>query len=278
MSSGLRDREVNLVSSIDRSIVITGASSGLGRGLARKMAEPGVGLALLARREEKLEDVAREVEKDGAKARVCPVDVREEDRMADVVRETREEFGRLDTVIANAGVSWKTEARDLDAQACRDTMDINVNGVLHLFAPALEIMLEEGQGHLVAVSSMASFSGLPGKAAYCASKAAVARMAESFRLDLTHEPVDVTTIYPGYVETPMTEHYPEGELPFLVSLQDAVETMRRAIDNRKRHCVFPWQMALLAQAMKFLPSSLVDWAVTSTAASMTDEAPTGKGQ
>lgn len=266
------------MSAVERSIVITGASSGLGRGLAREMAEPGVGLALLARRKGKLEEVAEEVEDEGAQARVCPVDVREEDAMAEIVHGTHEEFGRLDTVIANAGVSWKTDAHDLDAEATRETMNINVNGALHLFAPALDVMLEEGRGHLVAVSSMASLNGLPGKAAYCASKAALARMAESFRLDLSDEPVDVTTIYPGYVETPMTAHYPEGELPFLVPLEDAVGTMRRAIDNRKRHCVFPWQMALLAQAMKFLPSSLVDWAVTRTAASMTDEAPTGKGQ
>lgn len=250
----------------------------MGRGLAREMAEPGVGLTLLARREEKLEQVARGVEEEGAKAIVRPLDVRDEDAVAEAVHGAKEEFGRLDVVVANAGVSWKTDAHDLDAEACRETMNINVNGALHLFAPALDVMLDQGRGHLVAVSSMASFRGLPGKAAYCASKAALARMAESFRLDLADEPVDVTTIYPGYVETPMTAHYPEGELPFLVSLDDAVETMHRAIDERKRRCAFPWQMALLAGVMKFLPSSLVDWAVTRTAASMTDEAPTGNDQ
>jgi short-subunit dehydrogenase len=230
---------------------------------------------LVARRQEKLEEVAEEVEAEGGSARVEPMDVRDESGMRRIVEGTYRNCGRLDTVVANAGVSWKTDVHDLDLQAVRDTFDINVNGALHLFEPALDIMLDEEHGHLVAVSSMASFRGLPGKAAYCASKAALARMAESFRLDLDEEPVDVTTIYPGYVETPMTDHYPEGDLPFLVPVDEAARTMRKAIEQRKKRCVFPWQMDLLSKVINVLPSGLVDMLVQRTAASMTENAPTG---
>ncbi len=259
----------------ETTTVLTGASSGIGRALARELAEPGKVLVLVARREEKLDDVASEVEAAGGAARVEPMDVRNESGMREIVERTYREDGRLDRVIANAGVSWKTEAHDLDLQAVRDTFEINVNGALHLLEPALDIMVGDGGGHLVAVSSMASFRGLPGKGAYCASKAALARMVESFRLDLTDDPVDVTTIFPGYVKTPMTDHYPEGELPFLVPVEKAAKTMRNAIENRKKRCLFPWQMALLVKAMKYLPSGLVDTLVQRTAASMTEAAPTG---
>ena len=226
--------------------ILTGASSGIGRALARELAEPGHTLTLVARRQEKLEEVAEEVEAEGGSARVEPMDVRDESGMRTIVEGTYRNCGRLDTVVANAGVSWKTDVHDLDLQAVRDTFDINVNGALHLFEPALDIMLDEGHGHLVAVSSMASFRGLPGKAAYCASKAALARMAESFRLDLDEEPLD-----------------------------EAAQTMRKAIEKRKKRCVFPWQMDLLAKVMNVLPSGLVDMLVQRTAASMTEDAPTG---
>lgn len=255
--------------------ILTGASSGIGRALAGEMAEPGHTLVLVARREGKLRNVADEVENEGGTARVEPMDVRNESGMREIVQNTYEDEGQLDRVIANAGVSWKTEAHDLDPGAVRDTFEINVNGALHLFEPALDVMFEQGRGHLVAVSSMASFRGLPGKGAYCASKAALARMAESFRLDLSEDPVDVTTIYPGYVQTPMTDHYPDGDLPFLVPVDEAAQTMRTAIEKRKKKCLFPWQMALLVKAMKFLPSGLVDTLVQRTAASMTEAAPTG---
>jgi short-subunit dehydrogenase len=258
-----------------RVVILTGASSGIGRAVAETMADENTCITLVARRENKLDEVASRIESEGGRARVEACDVRNSEAMQSVVDGTLDDFGRLDYVLANAGVSWKTEAHDLDAEDVRQTFRINVDGMINLFGPALDVMLDRDHGQLVAVSSMASFHGLPGKAAYCASKAAMARIAESFRLDLADTGIGVTTVYPGYVKTPMTDHYGEEELPFLVPVDEAAQKIVTAVENRARRCVFPWQMKLMTDFMNFLPSGFVDWLVRRTAAKMSEEAPTG---
>lgn len=259
----------------DRVVYLTGASSGIGRVLAEQLGEKGASITLVARSEDKLRRVAETVENNGGASLVQPLDVRDESAVEDSITETVDRFGGLDCAIANAGVSWKTEAHDLTLESVRETFNINVFGLVNTMKLALDEMLDSDGGQLVAVSSMASFRGLPGKAAYCASKAAVARFAESFRLDLKDEPVDVTTIYPGYVKTPMTEHYPQDDLMFLVPVDDACRKIIDAIENRRRQCMFPWQMKLMANFMSLLPDGLADWFVSRSAAPMTDEAPEG---
>lgn len=257
------------------TVYITGASSGIGRALAEDLGDRGANVALVARSEDKLREVSGRIDSGRGSSLVCPLDVRDEAAVESSLDKTVETFGGLDYAVANAGVSWRTNALDADVESYRETMNINVLGVVHALKYALDHMLDDGGGRLVAVSSMASYKGLPGKAAYCASKAAVARLAESFRLDLTDEPVGVTTVFPGYVKTPMTDHYPEGELSFLVPVDEAVDTMREAMENDRDRCAFPWQMQLLSGALSLLPDSLTDWLVTKVAASMTDAAPEG---
>jgi short-subunit dehydrogenase len=258
-----------------RVVILTGASSGIGRAIAESMADENTCITLVARRENKLHEVASQVKSAGGRVRVESCDVRQEKAMRSIVNGTLDDFGRLDYVLANAGVSWKTDAHNLDAEDVRQTFRINVDGMVNLFDPALDIMLERDHGQLVAVSSMASFHGLPGKAAYCASKAAMARVAECFRLDLSDTGVGVTTVYPGYVKTPMTDHYEEEELPFLVSVDEAANKIISAMENRDKRCIFPWQMKLMTNLMTVLPSGFVDWLVQRTAAKMSDAAPTG---
>lgn len=257
------------------TVYVTGASSGIGRTMAEQLGAKGANVTLVARSEDKLREVGNRVEAGGGSSLVCPLDVRDESAVEDSVDRTIETFGGLDCAVGNAGVSWRTNALDADLDGFRETININVIGLMHTLAFALEKMLEDGGGQLVAVSSMASYRGLPGKAAYCASKAAAARVAESFRLDLIDEPVGVTTVYPGYVKTPMTDHYPEDELSFLVPVDEAARKIIRAVEKGQKRCVFPWQMSLLSSALGLLPDVVTDWMVTKVAASMTDAAPGG---
>ncbi|MFB6344722.1 MAG: SDR family NAD(P)-dependent oxidoreductase [bacterium] len=258
-----------------KTVYVTGASSGIGRTLAEQFGQKGANVVLCARSEDKLNEIGSRVEANGGSSLVQSLDVRDEQSVKQSFEKTVEAFGGVDCVIANAGVSWRTNALDLDLESCRETVNINVLGLVNTLKFALDQMIGAGSGHLVAVSSMASYKGLPGKAAYCASKAAVARFAESLRLDLTDEPIDVTTVFPGYVKTPMTDHYPEDELTFLVPVDEASRKIIRAIENGQKRCEFPWQMALLSGTLSLLPDWMTDWIVTKMAATMTDAAPEG---
>lgn len=195
--------------------------------------------------------------------------------MQESVHRTAERFGRIDYAVANAGVSWRTEATDLNPKSVKESFEINVYGAFNLLVPALEVMLEQNHGQLVAVSSVASFYGIPGKGGYSASKAALAEMGECFRLDLSDEPVGVTTVYPGYVETPMIDHYPEDQLSFVVPVERAARRIVSAMKNKEKRCLFPWQMKILRAVSKIIPNWLFDTLVERVAAPMTDQSPEG---
>lgn len=123
---------------------------------------------------------------------------------------------------------------------------------------ALTGMVERNSGQLVAMASLAGYRGLPGSAAYCASKAALIAFCESLRIDLHDSGVCVTTICPGFVETAMTAKI-KGKLPFLVKLDDAVAIMYKAIERRESHCSFPRPMSVAARSSQHMPGSVYEW-------------------
>jgi short-subunit dehydrogenase len=180
---------------------------------------------------------------------------------ADTVYETVRALDRrrpLDLVIANAGAGFPTPARAFDWRRVRQILDLNVLGAAATLSGALTGMVERNSGQLVAMASLAGYHGLPGSAAYCASKAALISFCESLRIDLHHSGVGVTTICPGFVATEMTAGI-KGRLPFLVTLDDAVTIMCKAIESRKSHCSFPRPMAAAARAGQLVPRSVYEW-------------------
>jgi short-subunit dehydrogenase len=237
---------------------ITGASSGLGMGLAVKLAREGYAVGLSARRRSLLDDLARQVRDAGGRAVAYPCDVAEKDQVLEAIRRCEEELGPVDLLVANAGVSVNTRVDSFDVDEVERVIRINLLGAVYATGGVLTGMLERGRGHLVAVSSLAGFAGLPMSAAYSASKGGMINFFESLRIDLRGTGVHVTVITPGFVRTPMTDHNLHA-MPFLMELEPAVEEMARAIRKGKKSLAFPRPLAGVAWGARVLPRPVYDW-------------------
>ncbi len=242
----------------NKNVFLTGASSGIGEAIAIALAKKGATLGLLARRKELLDKLKRECEKAGSTARVFACDVTNEDAVQAAVDEFIHEFEHIDVLIANAGIGGNNkETRSLQPLAVKKVIDINLLGAVNSVHAVLPQMLKRGRGHLVAISSLAGFRGLPKSAAYSASKAAMTAFFESVRLDVKYSGIDVTIIQPGFIRTPLTAGR-EARMPFLMQLDDAVPLFIRAIEKKKKFAAFPWQLATVVRLGKIMPAWLYD--------------------
>ena len=237
--------------------LITGASSGIGRGLAFALARRGAAVGLLARREHVLQSVVLEIEAEGGRAISLPADVRDAEAMRSASGALHDRFGPVDLLVANAGIGATTYAVDLCEKAVADLINVNVIGVVNSVTAVIPQMVKRGSGHLVAISSLAAYRGLPKSAAYCASKAATSALFEGLRIDLLGTGVDVTIIHPGFIKTPLTVDV--KRTPYLMELDEAVPKILRAIEKRRKGYSFPWQLASIARACMLLPNPLNDW-------------------
>ena len=241
----------------NKVILITGASSGIGRALAIQMARRGARLGLVARRVDVIDEVVREIEAEGGKAVSLPADVQEIDSISAAADKLRASFGPIDVLIANAGVGPTRDAADFNAAEVSDVMNVNVIGSSNSVATVIPEMVARGSGHLVAISSLAAYRGLPKSAAYCASKAAVSAFFESLRLDLEPRGIDVTIIHPGFIKTRLTTGR-AAQMPYLMELDSAVEKILRAIEKRRKSYSFPWQLATIVRAGMLMPIWMYD--------------------
>ena len=238
-----------------KSVVISGASSGIGLALARHYLKQGAVVAGFARRGELLHALAVEFPE---KVFCYALDVRDAAAIQIAAKDFISRVGTPDLVIANAGVSRGTlteYAEDIDA--FQQVMDINVLGMVKLFQPFLGSMQEAKRGTLVGIASVAGFRGLPGAGAYSASKAAAISYLESLRVELCDTGIKVVTLCPGYIKTPMTDINPYP-MPFILKADDAANRMARVIQSGRSFAVIPWQMGLVGRAMKLLPNWLYD--------------------
>jgi hypothetical protein len=236
-------------------VVITGASSGIGRALAHQYAKRGATLGLIARRADALELLAATLP---VRAHIYAVDVRDALALASAAQDFISRAGCPDVVIANAGVSAGTlSAAPADNEVFEEILATNVIGMMLTFQPFLEAMMARRSGVLAGVASVAGLRGLPGAAAYSASKAAAISYLESLRVELKAHEVSVVTICPGYIATPMTAKNPY-RMPFLMAPDIAAMQIVRAIDAKKRFFVLPWQMAVVGWLMGHLPRPLYD--------------------
>lgn len=241
----------------DKVVMITGASSGIGRGLALKLGKRGARLGLLARRKDLLDELVKEIESRGGKALALPVDVEDASAVREAANSLRAAFGSVDVLIANAGIGGNGDAGSLNASDFARVMGVNVVGVANCVAAIAPEMVSRGEGQLVAISSLAAYRGLPKSAAYCASKAAVSSMFESLRLDLSSKGIAVTIIHPGFIKTPLTAGR-QAQMPFLMELDDAVKKIVSAIEKRKKSYAFPWQLATIVRLGLIMPNFLYD--------------------
>ncbi len=242
----------------DKVIFLTGASSGIGEALAIETAKRGAIIGLLARREELLREIVHKIENKGGIARQFACDITDEIAVSDAAESLRKEFGKIDILIANAGIGGDSKnAVNLTPTDFRRVIDTNLNGAVNAVSAVLPKMTERGSGQLVAISSLAGFRGLPNSAAYCASKAGMTAFFESVRLDVQHKGVDVTIIQPGFIKTPLTSGR-EAKMPYLMELNDAIPYFLKAVEKHKKFAAFPWQLATLVRAGRVFPAWLYD--------------------
>ena len=241
-----------------KTVLLTGASSGIGEGLARAISERGGRVGLLARSEDKLELLQTEIESAGGLAIALPADVVDPAAVSDAAERLRTEFGSIDLLIANAGIGGNDkETRTLRPEAVKKVIDINLIGAVNSVSAVLPEMIKRKSGQLVAISSLAGFRGLPKSAAYSASKAGMKAFFESVRLDVRGRGIDVTIIQPGFIKTPLTSGR-SAKMPFIMELEDSIPHFLKAIEKRKRFAAFPWQLASVVRLATVFPAPIYD--------------------
>jgi short-subunit dehydrogenase len=234
-----------------RRIAITGASSGLGSGLALDYAAPGISLVLFARRIDQLEQVAAECRARGATVEVAALDVGEPEPLGMLLR-TMDDCVPFDLVVANAGIA-APPGEDKAALQIRT----NLLGAIHTIEPIIPRMLARGRGQIAVVSSVAALRGLPDSPAYCASKAGVRLYGEALRANLGPGGIDVTVITPGFLTSPMSDRF-TGRKPLMASSVRAVRLVRLGLDRRQGRIGFPWPLIGLLRVLDLLPARLGD--------------------
>jgi short-subunit dehydrogenase len=239
-----------------QSIVITGASSGIGEYLALAYAAPGVRLGITGRDEARLAGVAERCRSAGATVTAARIDAADRKAMAGWLREI-DAAAPIDLMIANAGIASGTPEGREDSDLARRTFDVNLMGVLNSLQPLIEPMMARRRGQLVIMSSLASFRGFAGSAAYCASKAAVRVWGEGMRNELARHGVEVNVVCPGFVVSRMTA-VNKFRMPFLMETGRAAAVIKRGLARNKSRISFPWPMFAAVWLLATLPAAWTD--------------------
>ena len=239
-------------------LFITGASSGIGQALAARFHRAGYRLALVARRAAEVQAWATTQGFDAASFAVYAADVRDVEAIVAAGKACVAAQGLPDVVIANAGISIGMDTAEFDdLDVMRATFETNNLGMAATFHPFVALLRARRSGTLVGIASVAAIRGLPGHAAYCASKAAVVSYCESLRGELRAFGVKVVTIGPGYIDTPLTRGNPYS-MPFLMPVEAFANQAFDAISAGVSYRVIPWQMGVIAKIMRALPNALYD--------------------
>jgi short-subunit dehydrogenase len=242
------------------TILITGASSGLGAEMARQFAARGNDLALCARRTDRLEALREEVlaAHPDRRIEVRALDVNDHDQVFEVFRAFASDFGTIDRIVINAGLGKGAPLGTGRFDANRETAMTNFIGALAQSEAAMEVFRAQGSGHFVMISSMSAMRGMPKElATYAATKAGVAHLAEGLRMELHGKPFKVSVIYPGYIASEMNEGV-AGDQPLMVSTEKGVRAIVAAIEKEKASaCVPPLPWAPLSMVMKHAPLPLL---------------------
>ncbi|OGS39906.1 MAG: hypothetical protein A2506_00500 [Elusimicrobia bacterium RIFOXYD12_FULL_66_9] len=237
-------------------VLITGATSGLGRGVAVLLARRGWRLALTGRRVDALQETARLVIEAGGEALPLPGSVTDMDEIRAHHAAIKAAWGGLDWAILNAGVSESMDSKAFSEELVRWTFDANLFGVCRWLELLIPDMVAQGSGVIAGISSLAAFRGLPQSGPYSASKAALNSLLESVRVDLRSTGVDIVTVCPGFVKSEMTARHGEGSMPFLMETEEGAAAIVAGIDARRRVVHFPWP---LSYPMKYLAPALPDF-------------------
>lgn len=248
----------------EASVLITGASSGIGEGLAREVVARGGRVGLLARRAERLEALAAELRDAGGTAAWAAADVTDSEGFAASLDRLSEELGSTgigaDVIVANAGTNLPENPSKFKPGTSPKLYDLNLLGMVRMIDWVLPRYLEAGRGHIVGIASLASYYGLPGNPSYSGSKAAMRIHLQSLRVTLKRRGIRVTTLCPGFVKSELTEGV-QHRMPFLWETDRAVHLIANAIEKDRGEVAFPWQMRWIVKTLRLLPTGLSEWMV-----------------
>ena len=237
-----------------KSILITGASSGIGRTLAFEFSRRGYALGLSARRLELLESLRDELGRETQVA-IAKLDVADLERVPEVLHKIADQLGGVQIVIANAGVGERSYPGEGTFHLDSKVIEINVLGAMATIDAGTEILKKEGGGQIVGISSVAGFRGLSTTPAYSASKAALSTYMEGIRNNLKQHKIAVTVLNPGFIDTPINTH--RKSRPFLISAEKGARLMADMIEKKVWSSTVPvWPWALITKLMRLLPERL----------------------
>jgi len=241
----------------NKTVFITGASSGLGMQMAREFASKGYSLGLAARRLDKLQDLKEELSKTpGILVAVYQLDVANSDAVFETIEQAKAELGQLDIVIANAGVGYTGKIGKSAFEKSQSIIDINVTGAMATIDAAVRVFREQGFGQVVGISSLAAALVLPGLGAYSASKAALLTYMNALRVETVKDNIDITILKPGYIDTPMNEDV--ANRPFVIPLEKGAKLLVKEILNKTKETHvprLPWN--ILGPIMAKMPISVM---------------------
>jgi len=242
---------------MSKTVLITGASSGIGAALAHELAGRGYRLGLLARRHDRLEALAEDIRhKTGATVEVATLDVCDQASVAPAIAALGERLGGFDILIANAGITGARKSGDGDLDTDRRIIETNLLGAIATIDAGVAWFKQQGHGHIVGISSASAYRGIPGSGAYSASKAALSNYLDALRVELLKRRIKVTVVHPGFVATdiaPGMEKY-----PFVATPEKVAREIANAIERGTKNAIvprFPWVGIL--PVLKYLPDGLL---------------------
>jgi 3-oxoacyl-[acyl-carrier protein] reductase len=241
------------------TVLITGAGRGIGRSTAFALADKGCPLGLIDRDSVLLEEVVGALKAIGATVASAPADVTDRQTLLDAVASIDARIGPTEVLVACAGIGGLTQVPDLDINGLKAMLGVNVVGVAQSIEAVLPGMIARKSGHIVGVSSVAGYRGMPWMASYSASKAALSAYLEALRPALKLRGVTITTACPGFVRTALTQDTPFRNPVKMMEPEQAGRQIARAALNRPRNCVFPLSTSIGMSFLRHLPDPVFDW-------------------
>jgi short-subunit dehydrogenase len=242
----------------NKAILITGASSGIGYSLAKLLPKENCSLALISRRKKILDNLVEELKNLGISANAYKCDVGNIDNVKNAIGQIKNDFGKIDIAILNAGISSRTDVINYSADLAKEIFEANTLGIVNCVEQLLPDFIQRKEGMIVGVSSMADSRGFPKSGFYNASKAAATLLLESLRIELKPFNIKVLTVKPGFVRTPMTDKN-EFHMPFLMDVDKAAKIIIDGIKKEKRIIQFPVPTMIGSKIIKFMPDQLFDF-------------------
>lgn len=231
---------------------ITGASSGIGEALARRLARDGRRVVVSARSADALARLAAECD---GRVHAHPLDVTDPEACAAAIDMIEAQHGEIALAVLNAGTHLPTPLAQFTVAAVRSLVEVNLMGVVNGLAPTLARMRERRRGHVAVVASIAGYGGLPTAGAYGATKAALINLCEALRPECERAGINLQLVCPGFVRTPLTDRNP-FPMPFLMEVEDAIDRLVAGLASDRFEIIFPWRFAMMVKAFNLLPYPL----------------------